>query len=143
MSLLTCGKEKNVGEVCNGFLLERAKGVDVRCRFCGEPAGGDGHLLWDGTFLLIVHVCELPEFLLLMTRVRSNWPRWRRRLLGFGVGGDRALWADSLGQLAVRSLETVLGSHPVVLTFWDAEDSATEIGDHSCVWTDEAWTLIL
>ena len=48
-----------------------------------------------------------------------------------------------LGQLAGRSLELALGAYPVDSSdirtppeFWDAEDLATEIGDHPCVWTD-------
>ena len=62
---------------------------------------------------------------------------------GFGAGGERAPSADSLGQLAFRSLETVLGSYPVDSSdfwtppdIWDAEDVATQIGDYFCVWTD-------
>ena len=79
-------------------------------------------------------------------RDRSNWPRclpWHGWLPGLGLGGDLAPWADSLGQLAVRSLETVLGGHQddcsglrSPLDFWDAEDLAIEIGDHPRVFTD-------
>ena len=43
----------------------------------------------------------------------------------------------SLGQLADRSLEQALSDEPVDdADFWDAEDLATETGDHPCVWTD-------
>ena len=53
----------------------------------------------------IVHVREVTEFVLLMARDRSKWPRclllhcW---LPGLGLGGERAPWTDSLGQLAFR-----------------------------------------
>ena len=87
-------------------------------------------------FSSIVHVRELPDFLPLVMRDHSNWPRclvlaWvvsalpglvrsvsslfglRSGRLALGLGGDRAPWADSLGQLAVRSMETVLGGYLV------------------------------
>ena len=62
-----------------------------------------------------VHVRELPEFLPLMMRDRSNWPRC---LLWHGV---------SRGQLAVG----VLVSYPV-----DRSCLWVEIGRYSCVWPD-------
>ena len=34
-----------VGGVWNSFLLSRARGQPVPCRFCGAP-DGDGHLFW-------------------------------------------------------------------------------------------------
>ena len=57
--------------------------------------------------------------------------------------GERDPWAASLGQLADWSLALALGACPVDSAdfwtppeFWDAEDLATEIGDHPGVWTD-------
>ena len=41
----------------NGFLLGQARKEDVPCRFCGGK-GGDGHLIWECTFLPILHVRE-------------------------------------------------------------------------------------
>ena len=65
------------------------------------------------------------------------WHGWLRAL---GVGDDRAPWANSLGQLADISSESVLGAHPVDGSgfwspheFWGPEDLAIGIGDHPCV----------
>ena len=41
-----------VGGVWNGFLLGRARGQPVPCKFCGAP-DGDGHLFWNVPFLLL------------------------------------------------------------------------------------------
>ena len=70
------------------------------------------------------------------------WPRcllWRGWLPGLSTAGERDPWAACLGQLSDRSL----GSYPVddagfwtLVDHWDAEDLATEIGEHPCVWTD-------
>ena len=38
------------GRVWNGFLLGKARKEDVPCRFCGKE-DGDGHLLWECSFL--------------------------------------------------------------------------------------------
>ena len=89
---------------------------------------------------------ELPEFVSLMARDRSKWPRcllWHGWLLGLTTAGERAPLADSFGQLAGRSLEVALDAYPVDDTefwappgFWDAQDLATEIGDHPCLWME-------
>ena len=48
--------------VWNGCLLERAKGEDVKCRFCGRQ-DGDGHLFRVGAYIsAIFHVREFPNF---------------------------------------------------------------------------------
>ena len=60
------------------------------------------------------------------------------------LAGERDSWAASLGQLAERSLEQVLGAYPVDDScfwtppdfFWMLDDLAAEIGEHPCVWTD-------
>ena len=62
------------GGVWNGFLLGKVKKEDVPCRFCGAP-DNDGHLFWDCTFLPFVELRNQPEFLPLMTRDRTHWPR--------------------------------------------------------------------
>ena len=68
---------------------------------------------------------------------------WHGWLLGLSAAGEYASWAESLGQLADRSLEMVLGAYPADHSefwtppdFWDAEDVTIEIGDHPCVWKD-------
>ena len=88
----------------------------------------------------ILHVRDLSKFMPLMARDRSKWP-WRLLWHGWLPGFSVAPWAASLGQLAERSLEQVLGAYPVDDScfwtppdFWDADDLADEIGEHSlCV----------
>ena len=109
------------GEVWDGFLMGKAESDDVRCQFCGEQ-DGDGHLLLGLYLSPVVNVRGLPQLLPLMVRDRSTWPRcllWHGWLPGLGLGGERSPWADSLGQLPVGSLETVLGGYPI---------------DSSCFW---------
>ena len=81
----------------NGFLLGQAKKEEVLCRVCcGKD--GDGHLFWECTFLPILHVRELPEFLSFMSLDRSVWPRclpWHGWLPGLSLAGER----DPLGSL--------------------------------------------
>ena len=62
------------GGVWNGFLLSKVKKEDVPCRFCGAP-DNDGHLFWDCTFPPFVELRNQPEFLPLMSRDRTHWPR--------------------------------------------------------------------
>ena len=78
------------GRVWNGFLLGKAKKEDVPCRFCGKK-DGDGHLFWECSFPLLLHVRELPEFASLMSLDRSNWPRcllWRGWCWSWGALGS-------------------------------------------------------
>ena len=87
------------GGVWNGFLHDKAKKEDIPCRFCGK-SDGDGHLFWEGTFLPLQQVRELPEFAILMSLDRSKWPRcllwhgWLPGLSGTSVGDP---WASSFG----------------------------------------------
>ena len=101
---------------------------------------GDGHLFWDCTFLPILHVRELPEFMSLMARDRSKWPRcllWHGWLPGLSAAGERAPWADSLGHLVGPWRWRSGAFRADHFEFWSpAEDLAMEIGDHPCVWTD-------
>ena len=62
------------GGVWNGSLLSKAKKEDIPCRFCGAPHD-EGHLFWECTFLPFVELRNNPEFLPLMDRDRTNWPR--------------------------------------------------------------------
>ena len=88
--------------------------------------GGDGHFWVDCTFLPILHVWELPEFVPLMARDRSKWSPcllWHGWLPGLSLAGERDPWAASLSQLAYRSLEQVLGAHRVDNAgFWTPPD---------------------
>ena len=87
---------------------------------------------------LLSPTLESSEFLHLITRDRGNWPRcllWQGWLPGLSTAGERDRWAASLGQLADRSLEQVLGAYPVDHSgFWAApdfgegDDLANEIG---------------
>ena len=73
--------------VRNGCLLERAKGEDVKCRFCGRQ-DGYGHLFWERTFPPSFMCVSSPIFMSLMARNRSNWPRgllWHGWLPGLGA----------------------------------------------------------
>ena len=95
------------GGVWNGFLLGKAKKEDVPCRFCGKR-DGDGHLIWECTFLHLQHVRELPEFATLMSLDRSKLPRcllWNRWLLGLSGVSGRDPWASSFRNLALGKLE--------------------------------------
>ena len=55
-------------------MLSKIKKEDVPCRFCGAP-DNDGHLFWDCTFPPFVELRSQPEFLPLMSRDRTHWPR--------------------------------------------------------------------
>ena len=93
--------------------------------FCGQ-GDGYGHFGEERgrecSFLPILHVGELPEFVSIMSLDRGKWPRcllWHGWLRGLSVAGDRDPWAASFGQLACCELERCLvaflvdGSH-----FW-------------------------
>ena len=81
--------------VWNGFLLGKAKGETVRCRFRRAP-DVDGHLFWDCSFPPNVHVRSLPEFSRLLTLNRSGWPGcllWHGWLLALSGRTGRTPWA--------------------------------------------------
>ena len=69
----------------------------------------------------------------LVARDRSKWPRcllWYGWLPGLSAFCERAPWAESLGQLAVRSLEMLITlNFGFLLTF----GMPMEIGDHPCM----------
>ena len=77
------------GEVWNGFLLGQAK---KKFRVC--------------TFLPILHVRELREFLSLMSLDRSNWPRcllWHGWLPGPSLYGEKDPGLLHLGSWLIGS----------------------------------------
>ena len=81
--------------VWNGFLLSKVKKEDVPCRFCGAP-DNDGHLFWDCTFPPFVELRNQPEFLPLMSRDRTHWPRcllWHGWLPGLSPRTLGTPWA--------------------------------------------------
>ena len=56
-------------------------------------------------FSLILQVRELPEFMPLMARNRSNWPLcllWHGWLLGLSLAGELDLWAASLAETVLE-----------------------------------------
>ena len=103
------------GGVWNGFLLSKAKKEDITCRFCGAP-DNDGHLFWECTFLPFVELRNNPEFLPLMNRDRTNWPRcllWHGWLPGLTSRSSGSPWAVASSDLASHNLEQALGPHPL------------------------------
>ena len=117
------------GGVWNGFLLSKVKKEDVPCRFCGAP-DNDGHLFWDCTFPPFVELRNKPEFLPLMSRDRTHWPRcllWHGWLPGLSSRTIGTPWAIASSDLASSCLEIALGSYPLSASsawhpFWDQDD---------------------
>ena len=152
LTLPTCGIEI---KCCQGPLFVEVSGMGFCCgkqkgrTSCVDSVVGKtvmGICFRIVSFLPVVHVCELPEFMPLMARDRSSLPRcllWHGWLPGLGTAGERDPWAAALGQLADRSLEQALGAYPrdeagfwAPPDFWDLEDLAIEIGEDPCLWTD-------
>ena len=107
------------GGVWNGFLLSKVKKEDVPCRFCGAP-DNDGHLFWDCTFLPFVELRNQPEFLPLMSKDRTSWPRcllWHGWLPGLSSRTVGSPWAVASSDLASSCLETAFGSYPPDTSF--------------------------
>ena len=94
--------------------MGKARDAEVPCRFCGGK-DGDGHLFWECTFPPGLQVRELPEFVPLVARDRSKWPRrllWHGWLPGLSLAGERDPRAALLGVLVDRVLEQQLGAYP-------------------------------
>ena len=103
------------GGVWNGFLLSKVKKEDVPCRFCGAP-DNDGHLFWDCTFPPFVELRSQPEFLPLMSKDRTHWPRcllWHGWLPGLSSRTLGTPWAISSSDLASSCLENALRPYPL------------------------------
>ena len=134
-----------MGEFGTDSFLARPRRKTFPCRFCGK-GDGDGHLFWECTFLLLVHVRELPEFAYLMSFDRSKWPRsllWHGWLPGLCGIRDNDPWAASFHDLASAQLERCLGAYPVHCAgswtppeYWDADDIALEMPEYPNIWTD-------
>ena len=133
-SLPTCGNGirccsvTSCGGVWNGFLLGKSKEEDVLCKFCGG-IDGDGHILWDCASPSFVRIKEHPEFISLMRRDRSTWPRclaWH----GWPTLFPRRVqppWAVAEVDSVHVAMESALGVYPFHLheawrPGWDPED---------------------
>ena len=134
------------GGVWNGFLLSKVKKEDVPCRFCGAP-DNDGHLFWDCTFPPFVELRSQPEFLPLMSKDRTHWPRcllWHGWLPGLTSRTVGTPWAIASSDLASSCLENALGSYPLSTSsawhpFWDHDDVQDVVDDVPVapnIWTD-------
>ena len=75
--------------------LAKVKKKDVPCRFCGAP-DNDGRLFWDCTFPPFVELRNQPEFLTLLCKDRTLWPRcllWHGWLPGLSSRTVGTPWA--------------------------------------------------
>ena len=149
LTLTTFGRDKAllrsilVGGVWNGFLLQKVKGQQVPCRFCGG-LDSDGHLFWECPFPPLVEIREHPQFHDLVEMDKSSWPRcllWHGWLpLLSGVNG-RSPWAASPREGACNLLECALGRYSSgTLMEWqlpvgfDAEGASTRVAAEPDVW---------
>ena len=134
------------GGVWNGFLLSKVKKENVPCRFCCAP-DNDGHLFWDCTFLLLWNLRNSPEFLPLMSKDRTHWPRcllWHGWLPGLTSRTVGTPWAIASSDLTSSCLENALGPYPLSITsawhpFWDEDDVQDMVDDVPVapnIWTD-------
>ena len=113
------------GGFWNGFLLGKVKKEDAPCRFCGAP-DNDGHLFGDCTFPPFVELRNNPEFLPLVRKDRTHWPRcllWHGWLPGLTSRTVGTPWAIASSDLASSRLENAFGSYPLSTTsawhlFW-------------------------
>ena len=113
---------------------------------CNAP-DNDGHLFWDCTFLPFVELRNNPEFLPLMNRDRTHWPRcllWHGWLPGLTSRSSGSPWAVASSDLASHNLEKALGPYPLSThstwhPFWDQDDAQDMVDDVPVapdVWTD-------
>ena len=109
------------GGVWNGFLLSKVKEEDINCRCC-NALDNDGNLFWDCTFPLFVELRNNPEFLPLLNRDRTHWPRcllWHGWLPGLTSLSSGSPWDVAAGDLASHNLEKALGPYPLsTLSAW-------------------------
>ena len=97
------------------FLLGQFKKENAPCRFCGAP-DNDGHLFWDCTFPPFVELRSQLEFLPLMNKDRTRWPRcflWHGWLPGFSYRTIGTPWAVAFSDLASSCFENAFGSYPL------------------------------
>ena len=88
-----------------------------------------------------------PEFLPLMSKDRTGWPRcllWHGWLLGLSSRTVGTPWAVASSDLASSCLETAFGSYPPDTSsawqpFWhqaDVQDMIDDVPDNPNIWTD-------
>ena len=96
-------------------------------------------------FLPSVDLRNDPEFLPLMSRDRTNWPRcllWHGWLPGLTSRTSGSPWAIASSDLASQSLEKALGPYPLSThsawhPFWDQDDAQDMIVPVAPnIWTD-------
>ena len=130
------------GRVWNGFLLGHARGVIVPCRFCGE-ADGDGHLFWDCTHPLFVHIRENPEFHGLLSRDKSTWPRclvWHGWLPALASAGGDSPWADSVQDILYNKLHCAYGAYTDnILYDWNVDQHFLDTLESSVLADPDVW----
>ena len=102
---------------------------------------------WDCTFPPFVELRNNPEFLPLLSKDRTHWPRcllwhgWPPGLTSRTVGTP---WAIASSDLASSCLENAFGSYPLSATsawhpFWDQDDVQGMVDDVPVapnIWTD-------
>ena len=104
-------------------------------------------LFWDCTFPPFVELRNQPEFLPLMSKDRSHWPRcllWHGWLPGLSSRTLGTPWAISSSDLARSCLENALRPYPLSASsvwhpFWDqddVQDMADDVPDDPNIWTD-------
>ena len=134
------------GGVWNGFLLGKVQKEEVPCRFCGAP-DNDGHLFGECSFPPFVELRNQPEFLPLMGKDRTHWPRcllWHGWLPGLSPRTLGTPWAVASSDLASTCLENAFGSYPISASsawqpFWnqdDVQDMVDDVPDYPNIWTD-------
>ena len=115
--------------------------------FCGAP-DNDGHHFWDCTFPPFVELRSEREFLPLMSKDRTHWPRcllWHGWLPGLSSRTLCTPWAIS-SDLASSCLENALRPYPLSASsvwhpFWDqddVQDMVDDVPDSPNIWTDRS-----
>ena len=95
----------------------------------------------------LVELRNSPEFLPLLSRDRTNWPRcllWHGWLPGLSSRTTGTPWAIASSDLASSCLENALGSYPLSASsawhpFWDQDDVRDMVDDVPVapnIWTD-------
>ena len=108
-----------VGGVWNGLLLGQVRRQVIPCRFCGAP-DGDGHLFWEGTFLLLVETREKPEFHDLMRMDKGQSAQvfalaWLAPYAVWSGVPGASPWAASAAESALHVVEAALGRYSLEL----------------------------
>ena len=109
--------------------------------------------MFGSTFPPFVELRNQPEFLPLMSRDRTHWPRcllWHGWLPGLSSRALGTPWAVASSDLASSCLENALGPYPRCTSsawhpFWDQDDVQDMVDDVPVapnIWTDGSWEPI-